>query len=91
MSRERLRGTCGLIPETVQNRQRRIFLEARVPETEPALIENRPSIRTNGANMTTTFTKPKVSLKVFDHEVSLARVGRDFEHAPGRAGILKLR
>jgi hypothetical protein len=88
--KERLRGTYGLMPETDQYRQRRIFLEARVLETEPALIKDRAPIRTNGTHMTTPFTKPEVSLKLFAHEVSLARVGQDFERAPGRAGMLKL-
>ena len=67
------------MPKTDQDREGRIFLEASVRETEPALIEDRASIGTNEVNMTTALTQPDCFLEVFGHEVSLARVGRHFE------------
>ena len=70
---ERLKRSDGLMPRTVQNRQCRISLEARVRETEPALIKDRAVIGPNEAYMTRTLTKPDVFAKVFHHTVSLSR------------------
>jgi hypothetical protein len=44
------------MPKTDQDREGRIFLEARVRKTEPALVEDRASIGTNEVNMTTALT-----------------------------------
>ena len=66
-------GPIRLMPVTIQDREGRIFLEARICKTEPALVEDGAAVGTNEANMTTAFTQSDVFVQVCEHDCQLRR------------------